>query len=368
MNYYESNPCYDSNYSGFDQFEPSQYSVNQPLNIQNELNNHELFIIELIQQKIQKENENAQLFSAIAIALDLPTMAPEDSLRMGDEHLDTIPKMKSDEFFKSSVENLVSSPSESQDLSDGECDLPACDNFTTFFNLLFDADDDFSSSDNEESLLNQDSLIVSSSKIDSLLDEFAGELILLKLIPSGIDEADFDLEEEICLIDKLLYDNSSPRYSEEFISKNYDAAIKSFSPSPIPVEDSDSLRDEIDLSLTPDDSMPSSIEEDDYNSEGDMLIIEELLSNDSLSLLENKSFHFDIPSSLRPPAKPPDNDEIEPILGILTFKVVGDISEHYVHIPSFCPPNPPLLQTRRNLLISYLIRGLKLFSFLLKAR
>ncbi|GJW28713.1 hypothetical protein Tco_0045588 [Tanacetum coccineum] len=96
MNYYESNPCYDSNYYGFDQIEPPQYSVNQPLNIQNELNDHELFINELIQQKLQKENENEKLFSTVAITFDLPTVEPKDSLRMGDEHLDTIPATKSD--------------------------------------------------------------------------------------------------------------------------------------------------------------------------------------------------------------------------------------------------------------------------------
>nr|GFA63165.1 hypothetical protein [Tanacetum cinerariifolium] len=125
-----------------------------------------------------------------------------------------------------------------------------------------------------ESLLNHDSLIISSSsKIDSLLDEFAGELILLKSIPPGIDEADRDPEEEICLIEKLLYDNSSPYPPEEFIFENCDTAIESFSPSPIPVEDINSLRDEIDLSLILDDSMPPGIKDDDYDSEGDMLIL-----------------------------------------------------------------------------------------------
>nr|GEY12342.1 hypothetical protein [Tanacetum cinerariifolium] len=308
MNYYESNPYYDSNYSDFDQIEPSQYLVNPSLNIQNELDNHELFIKELIQQKLQKENEFAQLFLAIAITLDLPTVEPEDSLRMGDEHLDTISEMQSDEFIKSSVENLVPSPSVSED--ERECDVPAYDDYTTFSNLLFDTDDDFSSSDDKsfsdkdipneiysnplfdeeiisikidshqfnaesdliESLLNHDSLIISSSsKIDSLLDEFVGELILLKSIPSGIDEADCDLGEEICLIEKLLYDNSSPRPSKEFIFENSDAAIESFSPYHIPVKDSDSLRDEINLSLTLDDLMPSGIEDDDYDSEGGIL-------------------------------------------------------------------------------------------------
>nr|GEX42075.1 hypothetical protein [Tanacetum cinerariifolium] len=218
---------------------------------------------------------------------------------MGDEPLDTIQKIESKEFIKSSLKNLIPNPSESED--ERECDVPVCNDFTTFSNLLFDVDDNFSSSDNElfsdedipkeiysnplfneeiisikidphhfnaesdliESLLNQDSLIISSSKIDSLLDEFAGELIFLKSIPPRIDKADCDPEEEIRLIEKLLYDNSSPRPPEEIDFENFDAAIKSFSPSPIPVEDSDSLTEEIDLSLTPDDSMPPGIENDD---------------------------------------------------------------------------------------------------------
>nr|GFA34139.1 hypothetical protein [Tanacetum cinerariifolium] len=225
-------------------------------------------------------------------------------------------------------------------------------------NLLFDADDDFSS----KSLLNQDSLVISSSKIDYLLDEFAGELILLKSIPPGIDEVDCDPEEEIRLIKKLLYDNSSPRPPKEFISKNSNAASKSFSPSPIPIEDSDSLRDEINLSLSSDDSMPSGIKDDDYDSERDMLIHEELLSNDSLSLPKNESFHFDIPSSPRPPMKPPDDDEIEPNLGIFTLKMMGDISEHYVPMPRLLPTQPTLSsnQEKSPHLLSH--QGLKAFQ------
>nr|GEW21156.1 hypothetical protein [Tanacetum cinerariifolium] len=252
-----------------------------------------------------------ELPSCIAIT---PVVSTKDSLIMEDEHLDTIPEKESDEFIKSSVENLVSNPSDSKD--ERKCDVPVCDDFTTFSNLLFDADNDFSFRDDElfsdedipkeiylnplfdeeiisvkidprhfnvesdliKSLLIQDSSIISSSKIDYLLDEFAGELIFLKSIPSGIDEAECDPEEEIRLIEKLLYDNSSPRPPEEFISENSDAAIESFSPSPIPVEDSDSLMEEIDLSLTPDDSMPPGIENDDYDSKGDILILENCLA------------------------------------------------------------------------------------------
>nr|GEW87516.1 hypothetical protein [Tanacetum cinerariifolium] len=159
-------------------------------------------------------------------------------------------------------------------------------------------------SDLIESMLNHDSSIISSSsKIDSLLDKFAGELILLISIPPGIDKTDCYPEEEIHLIERLLYDNSSPRPPKEFVSENSDAEIKSFSPSPIPIRDSDSHMEEIDLSFTPDDPMPPDIEEDDDDSERDILIHEELLDNYSLSFLVIESYHFDIPSFSRPPAK-----------------------------------------------------------------
>nr|GEZ77477.1 hypothetical protein [Tanacetum cinerariifolium] len=438
---YEPEPCYNQNFG--DNAYPHEfpgYPISPSLNIQNKPDNHELFISKLIQHKLQ--NEYAQPFSPIEITFDLPTVETKDSLRKRDEHFDTILEKESDEFIKSSVKNLIPSLSESEDLSDSECDVPACDDFTTFSNLLFDAnndfssiDNDFSSNDNEslsdediskeiysnplfdeeiicikidphhfnaesdliQSLLNHDSSIISSSlKIDFLFDEFAGQLILLKSIPPGIDETNCDLEEEICLIEKFLYDNSFPRPPEEIIFENSDAAIESFSPSPIPIEDSDSLMEEIDLSFTLDNSMPPGIENDDYDSEGDILILEELLSNDSLSLPENESFHFnipsssqidlsftpddpmppgikeddydsernmiifeellsndslslpeieslhfDIPASSRPPAKPPDDDS-----GIMTVKMVGDISEHDVLMPRLLPTQPTLVSNQ----------------------
>nr|GEZ90980.1 hypothetical protein [Tanacetum cinerariifolium] len=48
--------------------------------------------------------------------------------------------------------------------------------------------------------------------------------------------------------------------------------------------------------------MPPSIEDDDNDSERDIIILEELLDNYSLSLPVNESFHFDIPSFFRLPA------------------------------------------------------------------
>nr|GEY21177.1 hypothetical protein [Tanacetum cinerariifolium] len=285
-----------------------------------------------------------------------------DSLSMGNEHLNTIPAMESEIFIKSSIENLVPNPSESK--GENDCDVHAY--FTTFSNIPFNADYEFDFSDDQslydedvpekifsnplfeeeiiplkidqhhdniesnlvESLRTHDSSLIISSKIDSLLYEFVGELILLKSIPPGIDETDCDPEEDICLIERLLYDNSSPRPLKEFVFENSDAKIESFSPSHIPVEDSDSFMEEIDLSFTPVNPMPSGIEEDDDDSKRDILILEELLDNYSLSLLVIEAYHFDIPSFSRPPAKPPDGNT-----GILNVKMMGDISKQNVPMP-----------------------------------
>ncbi|GJW80680.1 hypothetical protein Tco_0144655 [Tanacetum coccineum] len=59
-----------------------------------------------------------------AITPDLPK---SDSLIIEDKHLDTIPEMESDELIKSSVEDLVHTPSKSEGIYEGECDLPVCD-------------------------------------------------------------------------------------------------------------------------------------------------------------------------------------------------------------------------------------------------
>nr|GEX43032.1 hypothetical protein [Tanacetum cinerariifolium] len=181
----------------------------------------------------------------------IPNFSITDSLIIENEHLDTIPEMKSDKFIKSSVENLVSIPSESEDFFDikCECDMPDCDdsqtiNFSTFSNPLFDdstsSDDgssheevihemsfktysnplfdldeeiissEFNPTHNEdldstskndrfdtksyllESLLNHDTLMASSPKFDSFLEEFSGELAHTDLIPPGINKAFYD--------------------------------------------------------------------------------------------------------------------------------------------------------------------------------
>nr|GFB32345.1 hypothetical protein [Tanacetum cinerariifolium] len=48
----------------------------------------------------------------------LSTVEPDNSLSMGDEHLDTIPATESDEFINSSVKNLILIPSDSEAVED----------------------------------------------------------------------------------------------------------------------------------------------------------------------------------------------------------------------------------------------------------
>nr|GEY31830.1 hypothetical protein [Tanacetum cinerariifolium] len=379
--YHGQNSCYDSTSIGFDQSQPQQYTVNHlifnahndPLISQTTLNEQMTQLksmCEIFCQFVQKKREEKRIEEEQAakaqkwklpvfydddddeessnsfIIFELPPCIavtlnePVDSLIMEDEHLDTILAMESDEFIKSYVENLVPNPSESE--GKNGCDVLT--GFTTFSNVLFNADYD-SDSGNDQSIFNEavrekiysnplfdeeiipieidqhsfnaesdliksmpnhDSSVIISSKIDSLFDEFA----------------------EIRFAKRLLYDNSSPRPPEEIVSDNSNADIESFSPSPILNKDSDSHMEEIDLPFTPDDPMPPGIEDDDYDSGRGILILEELLDNYSLSLPANESYHFDIPSPYRPPAKPPDS-----YTGTLNIKMIGDVSDQKVPIP-----------------------------------
>ncbi|GJS11551.1 hypothetical protein Tco_0368347 [Tanacetum coccineum] len=121
-----------------------------------------------------------------------------------------------------------------------------------------------------ESDVDDNILIDSSPKFDYLLKEFSGELAHINPIPPGIEKADFDLEEEIRLVENLLYDNSSLQLPEELNLEIIDTIIESSSPSPIPVAD-------------------------------------KLLNNDSLPLPKNESSildHFNDPSPFCPPPEP----------------------------------------------------------------
>ncbi|GJY82079.1 hypothetical protein Tco_0494830 [Tanacetum coccineum] len=264
----------------------------------------------------------------LAITPDLPIEEPDNSLNMGDEHLDTIPAMESDEVIKSSVENLVPIPSEFEGMSNDTSDVPNCDNNRVNIE-----------SDLVESLINRDTSIVYSSKIDPIFEERAGELARIAPIPPGIVEADFDLNDDTSSNDDsyedIEYVDATPPNSELvsleeveddilrdklsnvylLISKiealNDNPTLSSFSNSDNSFSDhteetrSGSTTTHANYSLPENDSFLFEIEPDQGG------ITSVVISNNDL-LLESpefESFHFDIydvPSFPRPPPEPPD--------------------------------------------------------------
>nr|GEY97413.1 hypothetical protein [Tanacetum cinerariifolium] len=204
-----------------------------------------------------------------AITPVLPTTEdPEDSIIMRNEELSNIPKKESDEFIKSSVEDLVPIPSKFENSfeSDSECNLPSYEDFSlinvseeksvTFSNPLFDSNDDFTSSD-DKSLSDEDVLEEIECKVsyDSNLDEPA--LLVTPLFDSNEDEC-FAPRDDVELL--LHRDPSIPKMSVVYILEGGDI-------------------DEINAFLDIDISMD--IKDGYYDSGGDVLFLENLLSDDT---------------------------------------------------------------------------------------
>ncbi|GJX75601.1 hypothetical protein Tco_0322412 [Tanacetum coccineum] len=351
---------YNSNSSGFDQFQPPQYPVSfQPPeeSIQDFFVKHAQEMITTVQsavkiaiqqheQTVQKKQEEQTTFtpywkfpifdddddeytiqykeylenSSNAIIPVLSTEKPDNSLSMGDEHLDTIPKTKSDEVIKSSVEDLVPILSESEGIFDNMCDVPFCDknHFYAEYDLL-------------ESLINRDNSIVYSPKIDSLLEEFTeGDIRLsedIDYVEASPPDSELDSLEEVkddilhekllniyLLIAKIesLNDNPTP-----------DCVIKSPSPFPIPVEDSDSFFKKSDTFLSySDNSLP---EFDTFSDHTEETSSGSTTIHADNSLPEYDSFLF----------------ETEPDQGELTSVVLEDILGE-PRVPNVFPTHPTL--------------------------
>nr|GEU50590.1 hypothetical protein [Tanacetum cinerariifolium] len=169
----------------------------------------------------------------IAITPVLSTEEPDNSLSMGDEHLDIIPVTESDEVIKSSVEDLVSIPSESEGIPDTMCDVQLVNNPTPLeakdhFEIVINSNDDYSSSD-DDSLYYEDIQYVEASPHDS-------ELIILEVekivIPKDEEIEDDNLHEKLLKVNLLiakieaLKDNLTP--SSEFLTKSSSTSPKPF--------------------------------------------------------------------------------------------------------------------------------------------
>nr|GEV39691.1 RNA-directed DNA polymerase, eukaryota, reverse transcriptase zinc-binding domain protein [Tanacetum cinerariifolium] len=267
--------------------------------------------------------------------------------------------LKCDEVAESSIKNLVPIPREYEVISDNESESnePVKDDssvFTTFSNLLFNDSNDVTSND-KESIHDEESKVfsnplfdndeinsdeleshVESNFVESLsnhdsqkidyLEEFSGELAHINL---EITEFDFDFEEEIHLIENLLYDNLSlrppeePNANEECIKREHDeyisrmemlftinprprsmvnanTIVESFPSSLILIQDNDSQWKEIDIVTNTDELLPPGVENDD-DSEGEIDDVEELhvdnsISNSANELSDNEEYDFDNPS------------------------------------------------------------------------
>ncbi|GJQ99687.1 hypothetical protein Tco_0522672 [Tanacetum coccineum] len=210
----------------------------------------------------------------------LPIKDSKDSLITGNEKLSTIPENESNEVIKSSVEGLVPIPSEFEDTSesDSECDLPFCDNSVTFSNPLLNDNDDFTSSD-DESLPEEDVPKENFKIYSNPLFEFDDEYISSDVNPL-FNEVLEDIKSEKSYVSKL----DEPDLLVTPLSKlNEDEC---FDPG------GDFVLEEIEACLISD-SIPPGIDDDDFDPERDILLLEKLLNNDPSSPLPPKELNFE---------------------------------------------------------------------------
>ncbi|GKE74604.1 hypothetical protein Tco_1536645 [Tanacetum coccineum] len=270
---------------------------------------------------------------------------------MGDEHLDTTP----------SIENLVPIPSGFEGIFDDTSDVPNYDNNHVNVEIDF-----------VESLIDRDTSIVHSSKIDLILEEFAGELAHIAPISSGIVEADFDPNDDTSSDDDDFEDieyvileevNDVDQEEKEFdledifqiqdvilrekllnvhrlisnikslkVNPTPDFVLESPSSFPIPVVDSDSFFEESDTSISHlDNSLP---EFETFSNHTEETRSGSTTTHANYSLPEYDSFLFEIE---------PDQDGLisidnsnEPLLELPKFE-----SFHFDQSFPRPPPKPP---------------------------
>nr|GEW59847.1 hypothetical protein [Tanacetum cinerariifolium] len=291
----------------------------------------------IIKKSFTSLKNTSQISSVNAITPVLPTEEPEYSLSMGYEHISTTPETESDEVIKSSVEKLVQIPSECEVTSDNEseCEVPVCEDSTTFdvlkdhSEILSDSNNDDISSDDDvfedidinrliadieflndnptsDRVLKSSALFPIFEKFDNSLSYSDNSLTKFEIFSDHTDETKSGSTTSQA-------NNSLPEYDSFCFEIEPDqgrltsVVMKDISDS----SKNDSLLEEVDLFLTLDNSIPLGIENIDYNSEGDIHFLEELPSNDSIPLTENKSSNFDYQDDLSFPRPPPEPPNVE---------------------------------------------------------
>nr|GEY11775.1 hypothetical protein [Tanacetum cinerariifolium] len=178
---------------------------------------------------------------AIAVTLSLSTAEPDNSLSMGDEHLDTISATESDEFIKSSVESLVPIPSESEGIPDNMCDMPFHDNSLPFdvskdqFKYFSDSNDESTSTDDDSFSINNIEYVEASPPNSELVSSEVMEIVISEV--GGIDDdilltiKDDILHEKLLNVNLLIANiealNDNPTPSFDFMTKSSSTSLNS---------------------------------------------------------------------------------------------------------------------------------------------
>ncbi|GJU87558.1 hypothetical protein Tco_1295104 [Tanacetum coccineum] len=209
---YEPNPSYD--YSSFDHPQPPQDSVDHQgiLQVLNKMKEkfeeiirdgrkkkEDMSIEEMIHEQQLVDREMKEIINDLGIKRFRGDDIDEEYERDCEIR---IRKLKQD-FNIWGSEVRKSEAYEDKRYSDDTSDVPNCDNNRVNVE-----------SDLVESLINHDTSIVYSSKIDPILEEFADELAHIAPIPPGIVEADFDPNDDTLSDDDDFEDIEYVRFEE----------------------------------------------------------------------------------------------------------------------------------------------------------
>nr|GEW71884.1 hypothetical protein [Tanacetum cinerariifolium] len=137
-----------------------------------------------------KDNIISGLPSCFAITPNEPVLSteePDNSLSIGDEHLDTISAMESNEFIKSSVENLIPIPSEFEGIPEHKCDAPFHDNSPPLdvsqdqFEDLSESNEEFSSTGEDSFSIDNIDYVEASPPDSELVSSELMEIVILEV-------------------------------------------------------------------------------------------------------------------------------------------------------------------------------------------
>nr|GFB46971.1 hypothetical protein [Tanacetum cinerariifolium] len=176
------------------------------------------------------DDDDDDVDCTIAITPVLSTEETDNSLSMGDEHLDTISATESDEVIKSSIKDLVPIPSEFEGIPDTMCDVHLDNNHTPLeakdhFEIVTNSNDDNSSS-NDDSLYNENIEYVEASPRDSeLVSLEAAEIV----IPKVEEIEDDNLREKLLNVHLLIANIEALKYnptlSPELLTKSSSTSL-----------------------------------------------------------------------------------------------------------------------------------------------